>query len=118
MKIRRFWWIAVIAGAAALLGAWLAIPVLAAPFRQADEAASDAYTAMHEACETGDVQGMADTMDSLSEEDWEAMGEHMTDDHHGSTGSSMMGSGGMAGTGTGMMGGMMGGQSDQGMMGW
>lgn len=50
----------------------------------------DTHGAMHEACEAGDVQGMTDAMDSLTDEDWAAMEEHMSDGHHEAMGSGMM----------------------------
>lgn len=50
---------------------------------------------------------MQGAMDSLTDEEWQAMNEHMNDGQHGSLGSHMPGQGGM-----------MGGQSGRAMMGW
>ena len=50
---------------------------------------------MHEACEAGDADGMTGAMESLTKEDWQAMGEHMNGERDEFMGSGMMGMGSM-----------------------
>ncbi|MBI4198120.1 MAG: hypothetical protein HY533_03320 [Chloroflexi bacterium] len=104
--LRRFWWLAGIGALVVALGALLAIPALAATTGQSTNPPSDTIAAMHAACAAGDLEGMQGAMDSLNQEDWQAMEERMNDGQHGSMGSYMAGQGGM-----------MGGQSGRTMMG-
>ncbi len=90
MTRHRYWWLGGIAAVAMLLGVALAVPVWAAPSGQTEGPAPDVYTAMHDECEGGDVQGMVEAMDALTDDDWDAMGGHMSDGHYGTMGSSMM----------------------------
>ncbi len=83
MKTQRSWWLGAFGIGALLVVLLLVVPAWAAPSGHGDEAGSDAYAAMHAACEAGDVQEMTDAMNSLTGEDWEAMGQHMNDGHHG-----------------------------------
>ncbi|MBI4200256.1 MAG: hypothetical protein HY535_07275 [Chloroflexi bacterium] len=132
--VRRFWWLAAIVANVVALGALLALPAWAAPARQSTQPPSDTISAMHAACAAGDVQQMHDAMEALPEEDWEAMGQHMGNGHHGAAGPHMAGHGGMMGApagaetggwqgtmaerpGRGMLGGMMGGLWGRAAMG-
>ncbi len=105
--LRRFWWLAGIGALVVALGVLLALPAWAAPSGQSTNPPSDTLAAMHAACAGGDLDGMQGTMDSLTDEEWQAMQEHMQDGQHGSMGSHMSGQGGM-----------MSGQSGRAMMGW
>ncbi|MBI4311017.1 MAG: hypothetical protein HY681_04465 [Chloroflexi bacterium] len=99
MKTVRFWWIGVAAVVIALVsGAVLTLPAWAAQPQPGQGHSAGASEKMHEACQAGDVQGMQDPMNSLSQEDWDAMKGHMNDGHHGAMGS------GMSGMGSGVMG--------------
>ncbi len=111
-KIRKAWLLIPTAAAVVVLGVLLSVPTWAAGLQQGDGPSSAAFGVMHASCEAGDVQGMTEAMDALTDEDWKAMAEHMAthmvDGHHGAMGGQMMGSGGMMGAGMGMMGGVMG----------
>ena len=129
--LRRFWWLAGIGAIVVVLATLLALPAWAAPTGQSIEPPSNTHAAMHGACLAGDVEGMTKYMNSLTEEERQAMNEAMSGSRQGTTDSPMAGSGGMMGNSSsgGMMGGqsvqsmtgmdgMMGGGSGQGMMGW
>ncbi len=105
--LRRFWWLAAIVANVVALGVLLALPAWAAPSGQSTNPPSDTFAAMHAVCAGEDLDGMQGTMDSLTDEEWQAMQGHMQDGQHGSLGSHMSGQGGM-----------MGGQSGRAMMGW
>ncbi len=91
MKTRGFRWLGATVVVAVLLGLLLAVPAWAGPSGQGDEPGLDSYTAMHAACEAGDIEGMTSGMDAFTEEGRGAMEEHMSDGHHGAMGSGMMG---------------------------
>ncbi len=74
-----------------------ASPAWASPGSHADEPETPTVSAMHEACEAGDADGMIAAMESLTEEDWQGM--EMEENMHGSNdgfmGAGMMGMGSM-----------------------
>ncbi len=72
-----------------------ASPAWASPGSDADELETSTLSAMHEACEAGDADGMIAAMESLTEEDWEEMEEHMLGGHDGFMGAGMMDMGSM-----------------------
>lgn len=86
MTVRRVLTFAI---AVALVGAaWVTVGVqssAASPDTGADMTGTDALAAMHAACVSNDVDAMRGVMESLTDEDWDAMGSHM--------GSEMMSSG-------------------------
>ncbi len=93
--LRRFWWLAGIGALVVALGALLALPAWAAPSRQSTNPPSDTVAAIHTACVGGDLAGMQGAMDSLTDEDVQAMQGQMNGGQHGSMGSHMAGQGGM-----------------------
>ena len=86
MKVRRVLTFAIIV---ALVGiAWATVSVqssAASPDTEADVMGIDTLAAMHAACGSNNADAMRGTMESLTGEDWDAMGSHM--------GSGMMSSG-------------------------
>lgn len=95
-EVMRRRWAQVLAAGFVAVGVMLAtIPAWAAPAGHTDEPTTPATEAMHEACEAGDADGMTGAMESLTKEDWQAMGEHMNGERDEFMGSGMMGMGSM-----------------------
>ncbi len=76
-----------------IAGILFALPALAAPSKQAIESDAPVSTAMHQACEAGDVEGMKEDMAALAGVDLQVMQEQMGEQHYGAMGSHMSGGG-------------------------
>ncbi len=95
-KVMRRRWAKMVAVSIVAAGVVLvASPAWASPGSHADEPETPATEATHEACEAGDADGMIAAMESLTEEDWQAMEEHMNGEHDEFMGAGMMGMGSM-----------------------
>ena len=95
-KVMQRRWPQVLALSIVTVGVVLAAsPAWASPGSHADEPGTSALSAMHEACEAGDADGMIAAMESLTEEDWQEMEEHMHGNHDGFMGAGMMDMGSM-----------------------
>ena len=95
MRIGRSWWLGATAGIVLVVGMFLVVPAWAAPTR----ALEDPLAAMHAACASGDAQAMRHAMNSLTDEEWRAMGDHMKNGSQSTQGFDMMVTGGMMGAG-------------------
>ena len=105
----RRWGLVLMLGIVGAAVALSTMPAWASPGDDGEDLDTPGVAAMHEACEAGDVDGMIAAMESLTDEDWGEMGEHMhddidddmDDDHEGFMGDGMMGMGShMMGTGS------------------